>query len=286
MSKRKTGKHETYERVQKRKNGERASAFVSPKAIFEKGAFKGSGEVLTDITERRQVEEELSRSREQLRNLSRHLQSIREEESKRIAREIHDELGQSLTALKMDLSWLTSRFPEDFQDRKLLVEKTRAMASLIDKTIQTVQKISAELRPGLLDDLGLIPAIEWQTQEFQERTAIDCQLELDSKTIDLDSDRSTAIFRVFQEALTNIARHSSASRVHISLKKRSDKLELQVTDNGVGITDKAIRAADSLGLMGMKERLHACGGGLRIRGSPDKGTTLTVVLPLKESRER
>ena len=286
MSKRKKGKHETYELVWKKKNGARASTFVSPTAIFEKGRFKGSVEVLTDITERRQVEEELSRSREQLRNLSLHLQSIREEESKRIAREIHDELGQSLTALKMDLSWLTSRFPEDFQDRKLLVEKTRAMASLIDKTIQTVQKISAELRPGLLDDLGLIPAIEWQTQEFQKRTAIDCQLELDRETIDLDSDRSTAIFRVFQEALTNIARHSCASRVNISLKKRSDKLELQVTDNGVGITEKAIRAADSLGLMGMKERLHAFGGELRIQGSPDKGTTLTVVLPLKESRER
>jgi two-component system sensor histidine kinase UhpB len=286
MSKRKKGKHETYELVWKKRNGARASTLVSSTAIFEKGRFKGSVEVLTDITERRKAEEELSRSREQLRNLSRHLQSVREEESKRIALEIHDELGQSLTALKMDLSWMTSRFPEDFQNRKLLVEKTRAMASLIDKTIQTVQKISAELRPGLLDDLGLIPAIEWQTQEFQRRTAIDCQLELDCETIDLDSDRSTAIFRVFQEALTNIARHSCASRVNIRLKRRSDKLELQVTDNGVGITEKAIRAADSLGLMGMKERLHAFGGGLRIQGSPDKGTSLTVVLPLKESRER
>jgi len=238
------------------------------------------------ISNRRQVEKELERSQEQLRNLSRHLQSIREEDSKRIAREIHDELGQSLTALKMDLSWLASRFPGEIPDRKQLVDKIRAMANLIDRTIQTVQKISAELRPGLLDDLGLIPAIEWQAQEFQKRTGIDCQLELGCESIDSDPDRSTAIFRVLQEALTNVARHSSASQVHISLKKNFDKLELRVTDNGIGITGKALRAVDSLGLMGMRERLHPFGGELRIQGWPKKGTTLTVILPLIEPQER
>jgi two-component system sensor histidine kinase UhpB len=252
----------------------------------KKSKLKKGVKVLGDITERRQVEEELKRSREQLRSFTRHLQSIREEDSKRIAREIHDELGQSLTALKMDLSWLASRFPEYIPDRKQLLEKIKAMATLIDKTIQTVQKISAELRPGLLDDLGLIPAIEWQAQEFQKRTGIECQLELGCETIDLDSDRSTAIFRVFQESLTNVARHSSASRVNISLKKNSEKLELRVTDNGIGITEKVIHAIDSLGLMGMRERLHPFGGELKIQGLPDKGTTLTMILPLMESQGR
>jgi len=160
------------------------------------------------------------------------------------------------------------------------------MTTLIDKTIQTVQKISAELRPGLLDDLGLIPAIEWQAQEFEKRTAIDCHVELDCETIDLNPDCSTAIFRVFQEALTNVARHSCASRVNISLKKSSEKLELRVTDNGIGITEKVVRAADSLGLMGMRERLYPFGGELRIQGGLDKGTTLTVILPLKEPQKR
>jgi len=230
--------------------------------------------------------EELERSREQLRKLSRRLQSIREEDSKRIAREIHDELGQSLTALKMDLSWLASRFPEDISDRRLLLDKIKAMTSLIDRTIQTVQKISSELRPGLLDDLGLIPAIEWQAQEFQKRTGIHCQLEIEGETLDLDSDRSTAIFRVFQEALTNVARHARASRVSINLRTDAEKLELRVTDNGIGISEKAVQAIDSLGLMGMRERLHPFGGELGIRGWPNKGTELTVSLPLKKSRSK
>lgn len=238
------------------------------------------------MRKRLRFREELERSREQLRNLSRRLQSIREEDSKRIAREIHDELGQSLTALKMDLSWLAARFSEDLSDRRPLLEKIKAMSSLIDRTIQTVQKISSELRPGLLDDLGLIPAIEWQAQEFQRRTGIQCQLAIECETVDLDSERSTAVFRVFQEALTNVARHAQASQVSITLKKDPKQLELKVMDNGIGISEKAIQASDSLGLMGMRERLHPFGGELGIRGWPNKGTEVTVVLPLKKRKEK
>jgi len=281
ISKQKPGRNETYELVWKKKDGGKTTAFVSQTPIYEKGKFKGSIAVLTDITERRLVEEELSRSREQLRNLSRHLQSIREDESKRIAREIHDELGQALTALKMDLSWLSARLPENLPTRKILIEKTKSMSSLIDKTIQTVQKISAELRPGLLDDLGLIPAIEWQAQEFQERTGIECGLELESESLELDADLSTALFRVFQEALTNIGRHARARRINVRLKQRSEKLELQVSDDGIGIPEKAIYAAESLGLMGMRERLMPFGGELNISGDSNLGTTLTISLPFR-----
>lgn len=279
--KRGKGNPEPWELAWKRKDGGEATILASPAPIYENGAFKGSIVVLTDISERRQIEEELGRSYQQLRNLSRHLQSVREEESKRIAREIHDELGQALTALKMDLSWLTSRLPESLPDQRILIDKTRAMTSLIDKTIQTVQKISAELRPGLLDDLGLIAAIEWQCQEFQNRTGIECEVDFDSEVIDLSPDLSTAIFRVFQEALTNAVRHSRATRISVSLKNKPDLLELQICDNGIGIPEKAIDSADSLGIMGMRERLIPFGGSLLISGEVNRGTTLTLSLPVK-----
>jgi two-component system sensor histidine kinase UhpB len=160
------------------------------------------------------------------------------------------------------------------------------MSSLIDGTIQIVQKVSAELRPGMLDDLGLVPAIEWQAQEFQRRTAIACEMDLEGEPMDLDSERSTAVFRVFQEALTNVARHAQASKIVISLKKAAGKLELQVSDNGIGIPEEAVSASDSLGLMGMRERLLPFGGELRISPGMGMGTRLVVSVPLKEAGEK
>lgn len=181
----------------------------------------------------------------------------------------------------MDLTWLSSRLPESLQDQRILIDKTKAMTSLIDKTIGTVQKVSAELRPGLLDDLGLIPAIEWQCQEFQNRTGIKCKVDFDSEVIDLSPDLSTAVFRVFQEALTNAARHSRATRIIVSLKNRPGLLELQIADNGIGIPEKAIASAESLGIMGMRERLIPFGGTLIISGVANRGTTLTLRLPVE-----
>jgi len=273
------GNPEPCELTWNKKGGGEAAILASPAPIYEAGHFKGSIVVLTDISERRQIEEELGQSYQQLRNLSRHLQSVREEESKRIAREIHDELGQALTALKMDLSWLSSRLPENLPDQRMLIDKTKAMTALIDKTIGTVQKVSAELRPGLLDDLGLTPAIEWQCQEFQNRTGIECKVDFDSEVIDLSPDLSTAIFRIFQEALTNAARHSKATRIKVSLKDRPGLLELRVVDNGIGISEKAVNSAESLGIMGMRERLIPFGGSLIISGAANRGTTLTLRLP-------
>jgi len=235
-----------------------------------------------DITEHKQAEEELKRSRQQLRDLTRHLQSVREEERSRVAREIHDELGQALTALKMDLSWLDKGLP---RDQKSLLERIKSMSKLIDTTMGTVKRISAELRPGLLDDLGLIAAVEWQAVEFQNRTGIKCKVTVDPGDIILDKDLSTAIFRIFQETLTNVARHASATRIKASLKEKSGKLELKVRDNGRGITEKQISDPKSFGLIGMRERVHFYGGEVKIRGARYRGSTITVSIPLRKKGE-
>jgi PAS domain S-box-containing protein len=233
--------------------------------------------IMHDITERKKAEEELRRSQEQLRNLSEHLQRAREEEREGIAREIHDELGQVLTALKMDLSWLVKRLPFD---KESLHEKVEAMSKLIDTTAQTVKRISTQLRPGLLDDLGLVPAIEWQAQQFQERTQIPCELELETDDIVLDRELATAFFRIFQEALTNVARHADATLVKVTLKSKDGKLLLRVSDNGRGITKQQISHPKSFGLLGMRERARFWRGAFKVSGVQGKGTTVTASIPL------
>jgi len=237
------------------------------------------GAIITsqDITEHKKAEEEIKSSQLQLRNLTAHLQSIREEERTLIAREMHDELGQALTAMKMDLSWLDKRLPKD---QRSLLEKTKSMSKLADATLQTVKRISTELRPGLLDDLGLPAAIEWQAEEFQTRTGIKCAITTDPEDIILDKDRSTAIFRIFQETLTNVARHAKATRIKVSLKEKAGKIELKVRDNGKGITEEQISNPKSFGLIGIKERAYYLDGKVVIKGLQDKGTTITIRIPL------
>jgi two-component system sensor histidine kinase UhpB len=270
----------------KRKDGERIFTILSPSPIYNsKGQQEGTVAVLTDITDRREVEKELHRSREQLRKLSHHLQEVRERESKRIAREIHDELGQQLTALKMDLSWLSNRVDPKEEGAKNFLKKIDAMNALVDNTIQTVQKVTAELRPGLLDDLGLGPAVEWLAQEFESQTNIPCKLQLHCEMVNIDPDCSTAIFRISQEALTNVSRHAKATKVDISLKEENSVLILKIRDNGKGIEPDEVFAPSSLGLMGMRERIRPFGGELKISGSANKGTTLTVTLPYKRLLE-
>jgi len=230
--------------------------------------------------ERKRAEEELRRSREQLRALSAYLQSVREEERVKIAREIHDDLGQSLTALKMDLSWLKGRLSED----RSLQEKAETMMELIDSTIHTVRRIAAEARPAVLDNLGLVAAIEWQAQDFQKRIGIRCEMRKMFKDIQPDQDISTTLFRIFQETLTNAARHAKATRVEISLEERKSNLILEVKDNGRGITEEEVYASNSLGILGMRERAFLLGGELQIRGVPGKGTTVAVRVPLNRSQ--
>jgi len=267
---------DVFETKHRTKGGEMRNILVSSRAISIEGRdFVQS--IWSDITERKLAEEEIKNSQLQLRNLAAHLQSVREEERTLIAREMHDELGQALTAMKMDLSWLDKRLPED---QRSLLEKTKSMSKLADATLQTVKRISTELRPGLLDDLGLPAAIEWQAEEFQTRTGIKCEITVDPEDIILDKDRSTAIFRIFQETLTNVARHAKATKVKVSLKEKASKIELKVRDNGKGITEKQVSDPKSFGLIGIKERAYYLDGKVVIKGLQDKGTALTIRIPL------
>lgn len=230
-----------------------------------------------DVTEQRLARERLKSSAERLRALSARLQSVREEERTMIARELHDDLGGALTGLKMDLSWLARRLAAD--DDETIRERLRAMSAYIDATIQKVRDISTELRPSVLDDLGLAAAIDWQAREFQRRTEIECRIVSVEEVVRLSQEKATAVFRIFQEILTNIARHACASLVEISLKEQTGNLILTVSDNGRGIQDVEVSAATSIGLLGMRERALVFGGHVEISGSPGQGTTVIVRIP-------
>ncbi|RJR24925.1 MAG: PAS domain S-box protein [Desulfobacteraceae bacterium] len=240
------------------------------------GEIIGIVEDFKDISSRKHTEEELRQSRRQLRELASYLESAREKERTRIAREIHDELGQSLTALKMELHWCIRRLP---QDDSLLAERAKKLLKLVDENVHLVQRISSELRPGLLDNLGLSAAIEWQAGQLTERTGVKCDFLSDPEDIILDQTRSTAIFRIFQETCTNIARHSDATKAEIVLKELPAYVELRITDNGRGITQKQISNPKSFGLMGIRERALSFGGEVEISGNEKKGTTVRVRIP-------
>ena len=238
----------------------------------------------TDITERKRAEEQLKYSHEQLRNLATHLQTVREEERTTISREIHDELAQVLTGLNMSLSWLAKKLPVTVEDEissSQMLEEIEAMSKLVDDTIQMARRIATELRPRILDDLGLISAIEWQMQEFQSRTGIKCKLSSNLNSVSLDQGRSTAIFRIFQEALTNVMRHSGASRVSIILMLKSDHLILEVNDDGKGFCQDETSNLTTLGIIGMRERAIFLGGEVEIMGKQNKGTKVIARIPLK-----
>ena len=225
-----------------------------------------------------QTGERLRESEENLRALTARLRSVREDEQIRIAREIHDELGQALTGLKMDLTWLSGKLPAD---EKPLLKKIKSMFRLIDETIRSVRKIASGLRPDLLDEVGLAAAIGWQARDFQLRTGIRCNVTLPPDSDGLDQERSTAVFRIFQEVLTNVARHANATRVDVFMRQDADTLTLEVQDNGRGITAAEMRGSKSLGLLGMRERVLLFSGKLDINGSRGRGTQVTVSLPLR-----
>jgi signal transduction histidine kinase len=233
--------------------------------------------LMLHIAERRRVEAELRMSREQLRNYSSSLWRLREEDRTRIAREVHDHLGQCLTALKMDLAWLARRLDDGPRPVR---EKVAAMGSDIDGIIRSVKEIWAELRPGILDELGLGAAVEWQAQEFERRTGTRCRFLVEPEDLRLDGERSTALFRIFQEALTNVARHAQATEVEVLLQERPGELMLEVRDNGRGITQEQAEDPRSIGLVGIRERIQAWGGKVEIVGSPGKGTRIRVTAPL------
>ncbi|HPC36052.1 MAG TPA: PAS domain-containing sensor histidine kinase [Candidatus Marinimicrobia bacterium] len=271
------GDIEGHEYTALRKDGTTFQALIYSSPIFYDNKPVGLRGVVIDITDRKKVEQDLKDSRDQFRNLSAHLQSVREEERSYIAREIHDELGQALTALKMDLIWINKRLTSAQSE---IAEKINSMFDLIDKTIQTIRRISTDLRPGLLDDLGLTAAIEWYCEDFQNRTGIHCDLHLRPAEIETDQERSIAIFRILQETLTNVARHAYASEVKVNLKIKDHALEMKIVDNGIGITDSQVNDPQNLGLVGLRERVYPWNGHITIKGRPQKGTTVLVFIPL------
>jgi signal transduction histidine kinase len=248
----------------------------------ELGQLAKTFDEMASALEQRQMEQEraemeLKRSQELFRSLSAHLQEVREDERTRIARRIHDDLGQALTALKIDLSWLNKKLASD-QDP--VREKLQSMVTLINETVETVHNVSENLRPGILDDFGLSAAIEWQAEEFQKRTGIECRISLASDESNLSKEKSTNLFRIVQESLTNVIRHADATKVEINLLEKDGKLLLEIVDNGKGISKDAITNPKSFGLIGIKERVHSLGGEVDIVGTPHEGTRLMVTMSI------
>lgn len=246
------------------------------------GTICGVLGLMADMTQRKQVEIELSHSRDQLRALAKRLESVREEESSRIAREIHDELGQAMTSLKLDLSWVARRLsiPETADTRGRLLERIQGTMQQLEVTIQTVRAIATTLRPSVLDELGLAAALDWQTRDFEKRTGIRCEWSMPLVPIPIGPDQATAIFRIYQEILTNVVRHAQASNIRIHLDITPGWLLFEVCDNGRGIPDSTLANQNSLGLLGMRERAAQWGGDVSIMGSEGMGTTVKVRLPL------
>jgi signal transduction histidine kinase len=223
---------------------------------------------------------ELKESSRQLQALAANLELAREEERTQIARELHDQLGQALTAMKYDLAWLTDRL---VQKDATLGQKAKAVTEQMDTMIKTVRRISTELRPGMLDDLGLAASIEWQAHDFEKRTGIVCAVSVPAEDLLLGRAQSVALFRIFQEALTNIARHASAQHIEVALTNTPEALTIQVHDDGRGIQKQEIAGLHSLGLLGMRERAKRLGGIFDIQGVPGDGTIVTVSIPTQQS---
>jgi PAS domain S-box-containing protein len=231
----------------------------------------------TEIEDRKNAERALQRSLEELRALAARLQSVREEERTRVAREIHDELGYALAAIKLEFTALLRDLPVE---ERPVGQRSQSILKLVDGAIESIQRIATDLRPGILDDLGLVDAVEWVAEEFQTRTGTKVQLALPEVDLAIDRERATAIFRILQEALTNVAQHANATQVSVRLAEEAGMLTLEIQDNGRGITAEELSASDSLGILGMRERSLLLGGELVVSGVPACGTTVTVRIPV------
>lgn len=250
------------------------------KVSKELGQWIGSlANFVAVLTSRKRAEEEIRLSRERLRELSERTQSAIENERRRIAREIHDELGQQLSLIQLEMGMIRNRLPRSEKGIRL---KMNSMIKLIDSSIRSVQRISADLRPALLDDLGIGAALEWAVKSFQKRTKILCKISIHPPNLILDQERSTVLFRVLQESLTNIVRHAKATKVHVYLTKRNRAVELIVRDNGIGISAKKVSDSHSIGLIGMRERVRPSGGSVMITGIPGKKTEVVVTVPITQ----
>ncbi len=230
--------------------------------------------IVQDITESNKAERELKSSLEQLQKLSQYIEQVRENERVAISRELHDDLGQALTAVKIDLGMIRQQI-SDVE----IISKIRKVSTLVSDTIKTVQRLTSQLRPDIIDDLGLEAAIEWYTSEFAQRVGVQVVLDMDS-SITISPDVSLIVFRIMQESLTNIARHSRADRVDLALSRKGDQITLRISDNGIGITEQQLKAKDSFGLISMKERALSMGGIFAISSEPGKGTVINLIVPV------
>jgi PAS domain S-box-containing protein len=233
--------------------------------------------VIRDLTERKKAEQELKHSYEAIRELVTHLQDIREEERLKMAQEVHDELGQQLTIMKMDVSWLDQKLTGE---NPALKEKTTALKQTIDATVKTVRRIASELRPSVLDDMGLAVAIEWQTREIEKRSGIKINIDEVNDVPALGDHNKINLFRVVQESLTNVVRYAQATEVKITLKQTDEDIRLTVKDNGIGFDPQTIAVKKTLGILGMRERISALGGSFKLESKPGHGTTVSVCVPL------
>jgi PAS domain S-box-containing protein len=278
------GEDATGEWLRRRKDG--STVWVHAKRVVLRdadGTAIGILGVARDISEPKRTSEELLASQEQLRDLAHRLRSVREQERTLMARRIHDELGQALSALHLDVAWLRARLSDE---DVVLEEKTRSMAALIETSIGRVRSLATELRPAVLDSLGLLAAIEWETQQFTRRTGIPCGHELPPDPPAVDADRSTDVFRILQEALTNVARHAGASEVVVALRFWRNELQLSVSDDGRGITAAEVASPQALGLVGMRERALLWDGAVEWRARDGGGTVVNLRLPLASGRRK
>jgi PAS domain S-box-containing protein len=228
-----------------------------------------------DIEDSKRAEDTLKKSYEEIRRLTRHLQNIREEERTHIAREIHDELGGQLTVLKMDVSWLMKRFADE---NKAIKQRLKNLIDILNSMLKSVRRISLELRPGVLDNIGLVTTIEWHLKEFEKRSGIKTSF-IKSTEVEISNVIKNGVFRIFQESLTNVARHSQAKHVQVELYKKNDGLFLSIVDDGKGFDQEKASRKKTLGILGMKERTAMMGGRYEVSSKPGHGTTVTVVLP-------
>lgn len=242
----------------------------------DRGRIAGHFGIQRDVTDRHLANQQIRASRQQLRALASRLQEVREEERTGIAREIHDELGQALTGLKLDISWMKHRLPRDHE----VIAECASIIERIDQTISAVRRIATELRPSVLDQLGLEAALEWQGQEFATRTGIEVVMELCADGTPIPDDIGSSAFRILQESLTNVARHAKATQVVMRMVQTGTRLTLEVRDDGVGLPPERLEETTSLGLIGMRERALACGGTLTITAGTDGGTTVLLSVPL------
>ena len=247
------------------------------KSLDNNGVMTGHHCFMRDITDRKKTEKEILQSRERLRNLAGRLQEIREEERTIISREIHDEVGQTLTGLSIDMAWILKKLSPG---QHAIAERTRKCLQLVDETLAAMHRIAHDLRPAILDDMGLKAAIELQMEEFLSKTGCQYELKLDADNIGLNQPRDTTLFRILQETLTNISRHALASCVYVHLKTRGDELILDIKDNGVGISEEQITSSRSIGLVGMRERAGDLGGNVNISRMAGGGTQVLLKVPL------